>query len=68
MKTIEISSIQMTGTDAQGKYAQAEVDGDWVGVSLAGEDEVVRDLSEIGVGSMVEVGVEARRVVAAEAK
>lgn len=53
---IEISSMRM-GVDAQGEYVTAQdSSGDWVGVSLRGEDEVVRDIRDIAHGDKIEVG------------
>lgn len=62
MRTIDITDITLSGTDSQGAYATAEVAGERVGVSLAGDDEAVRDLSDIEVGAEVEVGTETMRV------
>jgi hypothetical protein len=59
MRTIRLDEISLVGVDAEGRYAMAaDADGELAGVSLAGEDEVVRDLSDIVVGCRVEVGTE----------
>lgn len=58
MRTISILDISLSGTDSQGKYATAEIDGEVVGVSLVGNDECVRDLDDLEPGVQVEVGTE----------
>lgn len=63
MTTITKSEIELRGTDAMGKFAMVNVGGEWVGVSIAGEDECVRDLDDIEVGMRVECGVEVFEVV-----
>lgn len=53
---IELSSMKLA-VDAQGEYVTAQdSSGEWVGVSLRGEDDVVRDIRDIAHGDKIEVG------------
>jgi hypothetical protein len=64
MRTIRMDELAMAGVDAEGRYVVArDGDGELVGVSLAGTDEVLRDLDAVEAGDVVEVGSEEREVV-----